>query len=331
MKILVIRNDKLGDFMLSLPVFALLKHSLDDCQTTALVPEYTADIARICPWIDDVIIDPQKFSLPLIKLVRERHFDAVITLYSTTRIGITCLASGIKERYAPATKIAQIFYNHRISQRRSRSEKPEYRYNLDLAESFLSDLGVQVKPVQAPFIDLNQNEIDALRTSFCQKNKVDPGHKLVFVHSGSGGSANNLSLEQYALLIKKLDSDNLYFVLTAGPGELGAAQTVSAELSDIPHTVFHSTKGLINFAKHIAFADLFISGSTGPLHIAGALNVPTAAFYPLRQSATPLRWQTLNTEDRRIAFSPPETGDKEDMSRIDLDGVAEEIRKKYFS
>jgi hypothetical protein len=53
--------------------------------------------------------------------------------------------------------------------------------------------------------------------------------------------------------------------------------------------------------------------------------VPTAAFYPARQSATALRWQTLNREDRRLAFSPEKFGGDRDMQTIDMKPCAERI------
>jgi len=56
-KILVIRNDKIGDFMVCFPAFAMLKQSLPDVEITALVPSYTAPLAELCPSIDKVIID----------------------------------------------------------------------------------------------------------------------------------------------------------------------------------------------------------------------------------------------------------------------------------
>ena len=39
-KILVVRNDKIGDFMVCFPAFAMLKQSLPDVEITALVPSY---------------------------------------------------------------------------------------------------------------------------------------------------------------------------------------------------------------------------------------------------------------------------------------------------
>jgi ADP-heptose:LPS heptosyltransferase len=67
------------------------------------------------------------------------------------------------------------------------------------------------------------------------------------------------------------------------------------------------------------------------LHIAGALNRPTAAFYPRRRSATALRWQTINEESRRLAFSPPPQADENDMSEIDIERAARAINERLLS
>jgi ADP-heptose:LPS heptosyltransferase len=336
MNILIIRNDKLGDFVLSLPCYTMLKATYPDAKVTVLVPEYTADIAYACPYIDEVIIDPGSSNLhgilSLSKKLRDFQFDAVITLFSTTRIGITVLLAGIKYRLAPATKIAQVFYDHRLKQHRSRSEKPEYAYNLELIKKYLLDVGIRNIPdPQSPFLSFDNILVNQLRQQFCQIFSIDENKKLIFIHAGSGGSANNLSLEQYAKLAGMINPDNKHvLVLTAGPGEENKVTDLSQLMHNIPHIVYHSRQGLTNFAQHIAFADLFISGSTGPLHIAGALNVPTAAFYTRRRSATPLRWQTLNTPDRRLAITPPETAEEMDMSKIDIEAASKKISAKFL-
>jgi len=337
MKILIIRNDKLGDFVLSLPCYVMLKTALPEAKISVLVPEYTADIARACPCIDEVIIDHGKTKMPdvlnFVKRLRASRFDAVITLFSTTRIGIAVFLAGIKYRLAPATKIAQIFYNHRLPQRRSRSEKPEYVYNLDLIKKYLLETGDHNAPeVNPPFLSYDKEAINQLRVKFCKQHSINSNKKLIYIHAGSGGSANNLSLEQYARLAAKINSENAHvLVLTAGPGEEGKIATLSDLMNKTPHIVFNSKHGLDNFAKHIAIADLFISGSTGPLHIAGALNIPTAAFYTRRRSATQLRWQTLNSPERRLAFTPLESADETDMSQIDIEAAANEINNKLLT
>ena len=337
MKILIIRNDKLGDFVLSLPVYKLLKTVIPHSEIHALVPDYTSALARAYPWIDKVVIDPGAASTltqhyQLLKTLRGEKYDAIITLFSTTRIGLFVFASGAKYRLAPATKLAQIFYNQKLVQRRSKSLKPEYEYNIDLAKKYLADIGLPLTHIlKVPYLDFNKIEVNEIRVNFCDQHNINTKNKLIFVHPGTGGSATNLSIEQYAELIERLNITNtLTFVITAGPDELKNANKLSQLIKNIPHTVYYSTDGLVYFAKLIQLCDLFISASTGPLHIAGALNRPTAAFYQRRRSATPLRWQTLNSENKRLAFTPPENQDESDLGNIDIQNAADEIIKKFI-
>jgi len=265
----------------------------------------------------------------LAKLLAPKKFDVVITLFSRFDTGLAVWKAGIPERYAPATKLAQVFYNHRIAQRRSRSEKPEYEYNQDLVQAFLAAQGVKKpKTVEPPYLSFKPADAKKVKQKFLKKNKIPATKKLVFVHAGHGGSANNLSVLQYAELIKFLaSSKQRHFVLTAGPGEEGHAHRLSRMLGKIPHAVHLSEDGLGDFAKHLQFAEVFISGSTGPLHLAAALGRPTAAFYPRRRSATALRWQTVNPAKERLAFEPPAGSAESDMSRIDIRAAATAIAK----
>ena len=332
-KILLIRNDKLGDFMLAFPAFAQIKQNLPDAELHILVPEYTRPLAEACDYIDQIILDPGKDGgfWKLVKQLRSQHYDAVITLYSTTRIGLAVLFAGIPERIAPATKLAQIFYTKRLPQHRSLSLKPEYAYNQELVNYYL--LLHDSKPASLPgppYLHFDDDHVNLLKQQFCDRHDIDTGSRLIFIHPGSGGSAANLSLSQFARLARALYAAPLHIVISCGPAEATQAQELSHLLEDCPHTLYVSDQGLRRFAEHIQFADLFISGSTGPLHIAGALNRPTAAFYTRRRSATSLRWQTLNSEDRRLAFSPPEDAEEEDMSSINVEEAARKISEKFL-
>lgn len=334
-RILVVRNDKLGDFMLAWPALSLLKQQFPEAEISVLIPAYTRPIADICPWIDNVLIDDQRKSAlsdarHLARIIKKHNFDASITLFSEFRIALALWLAQIPLRISPATKLWQVFYTHTLTQRRSRSEKPEYKYNVDLARYFIGRFDLEPATLQnPPFLNFDKKELNRMKKEFMHAAHAPNNCKLVFVHPGSGGSANNLSLKQYASLIENLSVDpDLFFILTAGPGEMDKASKLSELLNDINHAIFHSQEGLINFAKHIAFCSLFISGSTGPLHIAGALNIHTAAFYPSRRSATSLRWETMNQKNRRLAFSPEKIEKDSDMSAIDMNICAEKILNK---
>jgi ADP-heptose:LPS heptosyltransferase len=333
--ILVVRNDKLGDFMLAWPALACLRRNLPKAHIAVLVPAYTAPLAEACTYIDEIILDPKlkgewRNGLALGRTLRPRKFDAVITLFSRFDTGLGVWHAGISRRYAPATKLAQMFYNRRIPQRRSRSEKPEYEYNLDLVQAFLYEEGVRKpKPVEAPYLEFKPADVKRLKQAFMKQHKIAATKKLVFVHAGHGGSANNLSLGQYGHLARALSGTKRHLVLTAGPGEEAHVRRL-ATLIGAPHTVLVSKDGLVDFARHLAFANVFVSGSTGPLHLAAALDRPTAAFYPRRRSSTALRWQTVNHADKRLAFIPPDGADESDMSRIDVERAAKAILKELL-
>lgn len=337
-KILVVRNDKLGDFMLAWPALAVLGRSLPDSEIHALIHPVNLEMAGLCPDIAEAIPDPGADAgfaqqIALARRLRAQRYDAVITLFSTMRTGWILMLARIPYRLAPATKVAQVFYHARLTQRRSQSAKPEYVYNQDLVLRFLHDAGIaQVRMPAPPYLTFEPAACEELRQSFCERNRIATDRRLVFLHPGSGGSANNLNPEQYARLGRELKSARgHHIVITAGPEELQLASMLAGKLGDTPHSVYHSTGGLERFARHIAFCDLFISGSTGPLHIAGALNRPTAGFYPRRRSSTALRWQTINEADHRLSFAPPESAGESDMSSIDPGAAAAAISAKFLA
>ncbi|WP_391090225.1 glycosyltransferase family 9 protein [Vibrio sp. NH-UV-68] len=334
-KILVVRNDKIGDFMLAWPSFAMLKASLPDCHISALVPSYTAALAQLCPWIDSVLIDPtdkgsKQAQAELITQIKAEQFDASINLFSTTYNAKVVWKSRIPYRLAPATKLAQIFYNKRIKQKRSQSAKPEFEYNLDLIRAFLTDIGSTIVEPSAPYLSFSAQELEQQKSKLAEQLDLDVDKPWVYVHAGSGGSANNLSHQQYTQLVCGLEGE-FEVVLTAGPGEEQKTADLQALMLEQGRhaAVYDKNDGLVDASCSIACADLFIAGSTGPLHIAAAIDVPTVGFFPSKRSATPLRWQPINSQGNHIAFCPPQADDKarqEDMSRIDIGVVLKQLQ-----
>lgn len=334
-KILVVRNDKIGDFMLAWPSFAMLKASLPDCHITALVPNYTVALANLCPWIDSVLVDPTEKSdkakqSELVKQIRAEQFDASINLFSTTYNAKLVWKGKIPYRLAPATKLAQIFYNKRIKQKRSQSAKPEFEYNLDLIRAFLTDNNVKVVEPSAPYLSFSDQQLVEQKAKLAQQLSLNSDKPWVYVHAGSGGSANNLSLQQYTQLVCGLEGD-FEVVLTAGPGEEQKAAELQKLMAESGRSavLYDKNDGLVDFSCSIACADMFIAGSTGPLHIAAAIDVPTVGFFPSKRSATPLRWKPINSEGNHIAFCPPKADDKasqEDMTRIEIEQVLAKLQ-----
>ena len=80
--------------------------------------------------------------------------------------------------------------------------------------------------------------------------------------------------------------------------------------------------------SNINECDLFISGSTGPLHVAGSLNKKTVGFYPSKKSSTCLRWRTVNEESNKLSFE--DSGTYYKYIKVDINSVADEIYNKLL-
>ncbi|SER55475.1 ADP-heptose:LPS heptosyltransferase [Vreelandella subterranea] len=335
-KILVIRNDKIGDFMLAWPALAYLKNASPTPHVTVLVPSYTAPLAKACPWVDEVIIDPGSSAAPsaqhvLLEQIKAARFDALLTLFSTPRIGWLGWRAGIRLRVAPATKWAQIFYNLRIKQRRSRSTKPEYQYNVDLALALIDKLSL-TRPAMLlpPYWPLDTRQREYQRKVLLENVQAKEG-LLIVVHPGSGGSAVNLSLDQYVDLVVQIHHISkiqpIHWLISAGPSEHPQAQELIRLLANkgVVATHFPTRSSVEAYALQLAGTDMLIAGSTGPLHIAGCLNIATAGFYPAKRSATSLRWQTCNSAEKRLNFSSFSSAPEKNMLTVDIDSAAKDI------
>ncbi|KEY91399.1 ADP-heptose-LPS heptosyltransferase II [Candidatus Photodesmus blepharus] len=334
-KLLIIRNDKIGDFMLAWPSFAMLKKSLPNCHITTLVPRYTAELAKLCPWIDNILLESSTKSSEerkkLIKKIKAQQFDFSINLFSTLHNARLVWQANIPYRLAPATKLAQFFYNKRIKQHRSQSVKSEFQYNLDLIRVFLNDINQKIVEPSAPYLTFAFNDLEQRKTKLAYQLNISKNKFWIFVHIGTGGSANNLSLEQYAELVLGL-GDEYAVVLTAGPEEKTKAkklQTLLIERNNQKTALYDKNDGLVDFSISIACANLFIAGSTGPLHIAAAIDIPTVGFFPNKRSSTPLRWHPICSQGKHISFCPPQSINKkkqEDMSTIQIDKVIVKLK-----
>jgi ADP-heptose:LPS heptosyltransferase len=336
-RVLIVRNDKLGDFTLALPCYELLERALPGVEAWALVPEYTRELAELAPGISGIVVDPGEGDpagspRALARLLREHEFDAVIALYATVRVGLAARLARIPVRVAPASRLAQVFFDVRVPQRRSRVEKPEFEYDLDLVRHYLARVGhTGDTSLARPALSFPGGEVAERRAALVRELGVPADHALVFLHAGHGGSANNLAPGQYANLVRELRSERGHtVVITAGPGEAPLARTIADAAGEERCRVWESAEGLGRFALTIAACDAFIGSSTGPLHIAGALDRPTAGFYVRRRTSSPLRWRTLASDERRLEWFPPEPAHERDMTAIDIAAAAREISARFL-
>ncbi len=283
MNILITRHDKIGDFITMLPVCKVLKEQRNH-KIVMLVAKVNVALAKELEFIDDVI-EYTNDSKALIKTIKSYNFDVSISGYIDTTLGKVLFKSRIPKRMAPATKIAQIFFNKRVKQRRSLVEKREFEYNLDLLKAFDEDL----------VLDFNRPLFKAVGSITSNKN-------FIIFHTGFGGSSDgNLTLDDYLKLAKKA-SKSTEVVFSFGPDD-DVSKAYIKEKLDFKATIRDNFKSLLEFTYFIATSKLFISTSTGPMHLAGMTNTPTLSFFGANLFASAKRWGTISDETLQHNFT----------------------------
>lgn len=295
MRILVVRNDKLGDFITALPTLYVLKQYDPKNTIIACVAPLNKALAEAMPFIDEVIVDDTAFAVDLARKIKSSQIDASITLFSNTKVALAQFLAGITTRIAPATKIAQVFYNRRIKQRRSEVKMAEFEYNLQLAMALFEDIDLSFP---SPLLPVQSQEKEAIFEEFLQKNCLDTGKNIIGIHPGFGGSSDaNWTIKEYIEMAKVLlQRDEYQLVFTFGPGEDYLYEEVkSASLDGV--VLYRSEGTVVDFAKLISNFRLFISTSTGTYHLAALVGTPTMTFFADTLFASSKRWKSISDEN----------------------------------
>ena len=325
--ILVIRNDKIGDFILILPALSWIKKNIPNCNITCIVSKNVSDIAEQCKLIDNVIID--KNISKLSKELSKYKFDASISFFSTFRIGYLISKLNITIRIAPKTKLAQVFYNYKISQKRSKSQKPEYEYNSDLVYERFKILNIEdIKDMDdGPYLNFKDEYINKRKEDFLKEYNLKKEKKIIFIHPATGGSSKSLDIQSFSDICKGLRKfDDYNFIVHCSPEDEQNARDLKVSTGDkLTIRVIEAKKDIIHMLENISLCDVFIAGSTGPLHIAGAFNKKTIGFYPKKKSSTSLRWETINSFDKKLSFT--DTGKSRRHITVEINKTILKIQK----
>ncbi|MDB2405611.1 glycosyltransferase family 9 protein [Arcobacteraceae bacterium] len=302
MNILITRHDKIGDFITALPMCKVLKEQTNH-KIVMMVSKVNVALAKELDFIDDVIeYDEDTFTL--LRRLAPFKFDMSISGYIDFNLGFTLFAARIPTRIAPATKIAQIFFNKKVKQRRSEVKKTEWAYNLDLLHKFDESLKLDF---QRPLLNLDTKKED-----------------FIIFHTGFGGSSDgNLTLDDYLKLAKKV-SDQIKVVFSFGPDDQESKEYIVSKLDFLKEsgepleaTIRDDFKSLWDFTQFISTCKLFVSTSTGPMHLAGLTNTPTMSFFGENLFASSKRWSTVSDIKYQNNYEVPANYSEEFYDKIE--------------
>ena len=288
-RFLLIRTDRIGDTVLTLPAVTALRKKFPAAFIAFLAQPYTAPLIEQYEGIDLLLsYEPEgrhrgwKGVLKLSHQLRELNFDAAILFYPRPELAFALLKAKIPLRIGTGYRWYSFLLNRRIYEHRKDCRKHESEYNLSLLESLMPD------KITQPHYEFKQWTPEPWWDDFQTELK---SKDYVILHSGCGASAPNLNEEQYKLIIRLLLEKTDWTVLLTGVS--GEENVVNALAADFPEERVKKTVGRFSLAELftvIRNASLLITSSTGPLHLANAARTPLLGFFCPAKPHTPKRW-----------------------------------------
>ncbi len=286
-KILIIRFDRIGDVVLTLPMAEVLKRK-KKAEIWFLGRNYTRVLVESSPFVDEFISwdDFSNKSLSeSASILRKNSFSEVYIVSPNFRIALVCFLSGIKLRTGIGYRWYSFLFSKKIFEHRKTAEKNELEYNLSMIG------GEEGYTFPADFF---------AGIGATEKITPDDSKVVTIIHPGSGGSAADLPETHFRDITEKLCDDGRFQVyLTGSKEEFDKCTRVKGESNA---RILAGELSLAELTAVIKKSDLFISNSTGPLHIAAAAGCFVVGFYPKVIQCSAKRWGPYT--DKKLIYEP---------------------------
>jgi ADP-heptose:LPS heptosyltransferase len=327
--ILIVRTDRLGDVLLTTPVSTALRRMFPGVRISWLVSPYTAPLLEHNPDVDRIIVDRGESARRLADRIGNERFDAAIVAYPRWRIVWALWLARVPLRIGPANKAYCVLLNRRIRQSRSKGAKHEADCNLEL----LAPIGAAFERYPTRYVATGDERNAARR--LLEAKGISGAKPVAILHPGSGGSSARWPLGHFMELGDRLQAAGCDLVVTAGPGE-DHERALTAGMRRPPVFISAGSVSIRELAAILSWADLIVTNSTGPLHLAVALGVPTVSVYSPLPKRHPARWGPypayVEGNDLHRVLIAPLKGDgaktSEDMGAVSVEAVWRICREK---
>lgn len=298
-RILLVRTDRIGDVILTLPVVDLIRKAWPEARVTFLVREYTQELVRHTPGVDAVILaDRNGHPRPHAELladIRAGRFDVAVHVYPRPRSAWLAWRAGIPIRVGTAYRWYSFLFNRRARDHRRSGHRHEAVYNARL----LLPLGIEVPEAVRPRLTPSAEHAAAAHR-VAESLGLQAGDRPSILHPGSGGSSRDWPAHRFGDLAREL-APRGPVVVTGSSHEARLVDDVVARSGGTARACT-GRLSLMELAAFIQRGAVFVSNSTGPLHIAAAVGTPVVGFYPPIAAASVSRWGPLS--DRAVTFTP---------------------------
>lgn len=310
-RILVIRLDLIGDLVLSMVAVRVLKRAYPGAEidlvsvpASAKVIEGDPDLARVLGYDPNIWRRPKALLntknwrelRALLSTLHEREYDLALSLFGKWA-GTLAVLSGAKRRVGFGKESFPGLMTDSVTGRHwtPGEQKHEVDYCLELAAAAGATVGTEDRYPCLYISEQSSHEVEQLLTD----QGIQSGHPLIACHvSANNGQSKRWPVPYWATLLDHLiRKENAYVVLTGAPNDLSLIEKITRRMHEQPLNLAGKTS-LTQLAALLKQADLLISGDSGPMHMAAAVETPVIAIHgptnpalsgPVCRNATVLR------------------------------------------
>ncbi len=323
-RILISRMSAIGDAILTLPVACALREEFPDAFIAWVVERKAAPMVRGHQALDAVIeLQRGWFTSPAgirhaRSVLKPHRFDVSIDCQGNTKSSLAGWLSGAGKRIGYAGKhcgeLSRIFNNVRV--------KPVFSHLTDRSLELLIPLGIH-----SPRVRWQLPLPEGARSWAASWRRTIPASRVAVLNPGGTWASKLWEADRFAATARYLHRTYGYHcaVVWGSPAERMMAQKIVEQSDGV--AVLAPDTDLHHLASLIETCDLFISGDTGPLHMAVAVATATIGLYgatrpgdsgPYSQFAIQKAYESGSRRHRRAA-------DNQAMRAITVKHVCEAI------
>ncbi len=270
-KVLVIRNDRFGEFLLNLPAIRAVKESYPGVQLSLAVAPMVEPIAGALPYVDQVLLLAPgrmgvtgmiRFALDL----RRKKFDAAIVLNPTAEAHQAVFWAGIPLRVGYSRKYHRLL-THTLKDVKGLGRTHEVLNNLELAAL----LGCSTSDFSLRFNVPDIVEREALKTWGLERVKP-----YVVVHPWTSDPVKQWPQERFERLIAVLSGDMSKQVVILGRPE---AWHQKLSLPSVNVLDLSGKTTLLESAAVLKHAQVLVSCDSGPVHLAASVGTKCIVLF----------------------------------------------------
>ncbi|MGQ9628789.1 MAG: glycosyltransferase family 9 protein [bacterium] len=299
-KRIIVRTAKLvGDTLLTVPAIRAIRNHYREAHITVIAHPKSSKLLEICPYIDEIIVydesEPLRRQWQFLKMVRAGRFDLAILLSSSFNAALIPFLGGVRfiagddgdlRGWMLTTKI---HYDGKpywtdypqdapsILPAKELMGNPKIRHLIRGKLALLEAMGIEADGEYPEFWTTDEDERFA--GEFFASQGVRKEDTIVGLNPGSGTTRKRIwPIEHFIALGRALTRGGIKVAVFCGPREENTAGEIAKGIGK-GTIVTPSETTIRQHGAMIRRCDAFVTGDTGPMHIAAALGVPTIGLF----------------------------------------------------